>query len=236
MKGILTAAFIAVFLQTPGKLEIKDVQVGKGEASKAGDILTVHYTGKLTNGNQFDSSVDRDPFQFIVGAGQVIKGWDQGMIGMKPGGKRQLTIPSDLAYGDNGAGDIPPNSTLKFEVELIKADRIKHEILTKGKGDATAKGGDSCELHVDLTDHAGKKLWSSREGAGEVFPITIGRTGLIKGFTAGVIGMKQGEIRKITVPPEYGYGAKGQPPAIAPNTTLIFKIEMIKLVTAKEIN
>lgn len=237
MKTLLAAALVAVFLQTPGKLEIKDTVEGKGQAVLAGDILTVDYTGKLTDGKQFDSSVGKKPFQFIIGAGQVIKGWDQGMIGMKTGGKRELTIPSNLGYGENGAGDvIPPNATLKFDVDLIKIDRIKAEILTKGKGNLIAKGGDSCELHVDLTDTEGKKLWSSRDGEGRVFPITIGRTGLIKGFTAGVIGMKQGEIRKITVPAEFGYGEKGQPPTIGPNTTLIFKIEMVKLFSPKEIN
>lgn len=236
MKSLLAIALMAVFIQTPGKVEIKDTLEGKGLVSQPGDILTVDYTGKLVDGKQFDSSVGKKPFQFIIGAGQVIKGWEQGMLGMKPGGKRELTIPSDLGYGANGAGEtIPPNSVLKFDVSMIKIDRIKSEILTKGTGTAVAKGGDSCELHVELSDTAGKVLWTTKEGAGQLFPITIGRTGLIKGFTAGVIGMKQGEIRKITVPGEFGYGPEGRPPTIAPNATLIFKIEMVKLASTQEI-
>ncbi len=235
MKLLMVAAFAVAFLQTPGKLETKDTVVGKGETkSQAGDILTVDYTGTLTNGNQFDSSVGKKPFQFILGAGQVIKGWDQGMIGMKEGGKRELTIPSTLGYGAQGAGDIPPNATLKFDISLIKIDRIKHEVLKKGTGNATAKAGDSCELHYQLTDTEGKKIDSSYD-RNQTFQIILGRTGLIKGFTAGVIGMKQGEKRKITVPSEFGYGPEGRPPVIQPNATLIFEIEMVKLATPQEL-
>ena len=89
--------------------------------SKAGDVLTVHYTGTLENGEKFDSSVDRDqPFTFTVGVGQVIQGWEQGMVGMKIGEKKKLEIPAELGYGANGAGGvIPPNANLIFEVELI---------------------------------------------------------------------------------------------------------------------
>lgn len=231
MKAVLIVALAAILTQG-GKLEIKDTQVGKGLTAQPGDILTVDYTGTLTDGKMFDTSVGRKPFQFILGAGQVIKGWDQGMVGMKEGGKRQLTIPGDLAYGKDGAGeDIPPNATLKFDVSLIKINRIKGEVLVEGKGDGKAKAGDTCDLHVDLTDLSGKKLWTTREGEGRTFQIVLGRTGLIKGFTAGVFGMKQGETRKITVPAEFAYGEKGQPPTIEPNTTLVFKIEMVKLFT-----
>ncbi len=103
------------------QLQIEDLHVGDGAEAKTGQLVTVHYTGWLTNGTKFDSSVDRrQPFAFPLGAGQVIQGWDQGVAGMKVGGKRKLTIPPHLGYGDRGAGGvIPPAATLVFEVELL---------------------------------------------------------------------------------------------------------------------
>lgn len=104
----------------PSSLEIVDTVVGTGAEAKSGDEVKVHYTGTLLSGKEFDSSRDREPFTFTLGKGQVIKGWDQGVVGMKVGGKRTLTIPSSLAYGEKGGGDkIPPNAALKFDIELL---------------------------------------------------------------------------------------------------------------------
>lgn len=102
------------------ELKSEDIVVGTGVEAVSGKKVSVHYVGTLTNGTKFDSSRDRGtPFEFDLGAGQVIKGWDQGVAGMKVGGKRKLTIPASLAYGAGSVGAIPPNSTLVFEVELL---------------------------------------------------------------------------------------------------------------------
>jgi FKBP-type peptidyl-prolyl cis-trans isomerase len=104
------------------KTQITDVKVGTGPEAKAGDSVTVHYTGTLANGTKFDSSRDRgQPFSFPLGQGRVIKGWDVGVAGMKVGGQRKLEIPAEEGYGSRGAGAaIPPNATLHFDVELLK--------------------------------------------------------------------------------------------------------------------
>src|SRR5215213_8639223 len=110
---------------TASGLKYTDTKVGTGAEAKAGQTAVVHYTGWLTNGTKFDSSKDRgQPFSFPLGGGRVIKGWDEGVKGMKVGGVRKLTIPPELGYGARGAGGvIPPNATLIFEVELLKVGR-----------------------------------------------------------------------------------------------------------------
>jgi FKBP-type peptidyl-prolyl cis-trans isomerase len=101
-------------------LAITDLQTGAGAVAENGHVVTVHYTGWLLDGTKFDSSHDRrQPFEFVLGLGQVIRGWDLGVAGMRVGGRRQLTIPPELAYGSQGIGPIPPNATLRFEVELL---------------------------------------------------------------------------------------------------------------------
>jgi FKBP-type peptidyl-prolyl cis-trans isomerase len=112
---------IWIMVTTASGLQYEDTIVGGGAEAKAGDTVSVHYTGWLTNGSKFDSSKDRlQAFEFPLGAGRVIKGWDEGVAGMKVGGTRKLTIPPELGYGARGAGGvIPPNATLIFEVELL---------------------------------------------------------------------------------------------------------------------
>jgi FKBP-type peptidyl-prolyl cis-trans isomerase FkpA len=119
-RAYLQGVFMSTTTTASG-LVIEEINLGEGAEAKAGQMVSVHYSGYLTNGNKFDSSVDRnEPFDFPLGRGHVIRGWDEGVAGMKVGGKRKLTIPADLGYGARGAGGvIPPNATLVFDVELL---------------------------------------------------------------------------------------------------------------------
>ena len=219
---------LSALLLTHGDLKIKDVKLGKGPAAAQYDIVSVHYTGTLTNGKKFDSSRDRNqPFQFVLGAGQVIKGWDKGVLGMRPGGKRQLTIPADMGYGAEGAGDdIPPNSTLLFDIEVMDIHKPQVKILKEGTGPG-AKAGDTVALHYTGTVN-GKKFDSSYDG-GQPMTIQLGRSRMIPGFTQGVFGLKKGEKRVITIPPAYGYGNREIAGRIPANSTLVFEIEGVSI-------
>ena len=209
-----------------GTLEKKDVVVGKGPAAKFADYVTVDYTGKLLNGKQFDSSIGRAPFSFVLGAGSVIKGWDQGVVGMKVGGKRKLRIPAALAYGSRQMGpDIPPNSTLLFDVELKKIERVDIKVLKKGSGPA-AKGGDAVSLEYTGTLKSNGTQFDSSKGK-QPIQFQLGG-GVIPGFTAGVLGMKLGEKRKITIPSALGYRDRAVGP-IPANSDLVFEIELVGL-------
>ena len=117
--GFLMGSDFFSMPQNQNNLVVQDQTTGQGVAAQPGDTVTVNYTGKLDNGTVFDTSVGRQPITFVLGAGQVIPGWDQGLVGMKVGGTRTLIIPPNMAYGPQGIGPIPPNATLTFDVQLV---------------------------------------------------------------------------------------------------------------------
>ncbi len=238
---IVSAIALMALIQTPKttapapKVEIKELLEGKGLVAQAGDLVSVDYTGKLTNGKVFDSSKgpDKKPYQFVLGWERVIKGWDQGLVGLKIGGKRLLTIPPELGYGSEAQGDdIPANSILVFEVELKDIKRTKIEVLTKGTGEAAAMG-DKVEVNYRGTMLDGTEFDSSYK-RNQTFPVEIGVTRVITGFTQGLIGMKVGEKRKVTIPPEMAYGPRARSEIIKPNSTLVFELEVMKLEKVKK--
>lgn len=229
---MLTASVLLALAQAT--LVHIDMVLGTGPEAKSGDVATVSYRGSTQDGKVFDESKGRGPFAFRLGEGQVIKGWDQGLVGMKVGGKRILQIPPNLAYGDEGiAGSIPPKATLIFEIELLRVDAkgrkpmIEVTEIAPGEGPA-AKAGDTVEVHYKGTFLDGKQFDSSYD-RNQTFPVVIGETKLIPGFTQGLIGMKQGGKRKVVIPYELAYGEQGRPPVIPPMATLQFELEIVKL-------
>ena len=221
-------------------LMVWDVKAGEGEPIKKGETVTIHYTGWLTDGTVFDSSRKRSQMARFP-LGNLIKGWQEGIPGMKPGGVRRLKIPFQLAYGENGRSPtIPPRATLVFEIEAAAPPPKCPDLTAKewkplgdGKtgirvwdvtvGDgAEVKPGATVKLHYTgwLTD--GKQFDSSRGGE----PIEFALGDLIQGWQLAVPGMKVGGRRRIELPYQYGYGEQGSPP-IPGKATLVFDIEVL---------
>jgi len=215
-------------------LVIEDLKDGDGYEVKAGGAVVAHYKGTLkATGAEFDSSYARkQPIAFPLTG--VIKGWGDGVPGMKVGGKRRLTIPASLAYGAeaklDGAGKtiIPANSDLVFEIELVSALEIidtkvgegeEVAAVTPGKTPATVK------VHYTGTLKSDGTKFDSSLDRGE--PIEFGLTQVIKGWTWGVPGMKIGGKRKLTIPWQMAYGERGSPPTIGAKADLVFEIELL---------
>jgi len=226
----IAGILLPIVLLQGGKLQITDVKVGSGPGAADLDLLTMDYTGKLKDGTVFDSSKNsgRTPFQFTLGQGEVIKGWDQGIKGMKVGGVRTLVIPSDLAYGAQGHPPvIPGGATLTFEVELKGIHKCDCTILKKGAG-----------LGVKIPDSFEAILYGKIAGGADLIgtkdkpvtaPISLGRPGMPVGLKQAFYGMKVGEKRRVSIPPEFGLGSKGNA-KVPPNSTLIVEIELVKLL------
>jgi peptidylprolyl isomerase len=216
---------------TPSGLKYIDHGEGVGEPAKADDFVEVHYTGTLrADGTKFDSSHDRkQPFVFQLGRGQVIKGWDEGVAGMKAGGRRKLIIPYNLAYGESGRPPtIPAKADLVFEVELLRIlEGVKIEDLREGTGDAVKKGSEIEVFYTGRFKSDGKQF-DSNVGQ-EPFKVTVGVSRVIQGWHQGLIGMKVGGKRKLAIPAHLAYGAEGSPPNIPPNADLEFEIELLRM-------
>ena len=236
---------VGVEVTTESGLKYIDNVLGTGDLPKAGDKVKVHYTGTLEDGTKFDSSHDRNkPFEFSLGLGQVIKGWDEGIATMKPGGKRKLIIPSELGYGERGSGKlIPSGATLIFDVELLEiiVAFVDTDFLLPGREDNTESGlrmiihkegsgekpraGQTVSVHYTGLLETGKKFDSSHD-RGRPFKFPLGQGRVIKGWDEGIALMSKGEKRTLVIPPELGYGSqdKGR---IPPNSTLIFEVELV---------
>ena len=231
-------------ITTPTGLKYIDEVVGTGKTPKTGDKVKVHYTGTLEDGTKFDSSLDRNqPFEFPLGVGRVIKGWDQGIASMRVGGKRKLIIPPELAYGTRAVGSIPANSILFFDVELIEVIEkfVDTDFSLPGREEVTKSGlrmiihkrgngeiplpGQTVKVHYTGLLENGSKFDSSHD-RGQPFSFPLGQGRVIKGWDEALALMSKGEKRTLIIPPDIAYGSRGKG-KIPPNSILIFEIELI---------
>jgi FKBP-type peptidyl-prolyl cis-trans isomerase len=225
-----TLVFIVELLDTrpAPQVKIDDKVVGTGTEAREGMTVKVDYTGTLTNGTVFDSSVGKQPAEFVMGPQQGGPGWDQGLQGMKVGGKRTLTVPSELAYGPQGNGStIPPDATLIFDIELLDVkppEQVKIEDIQVGTG-AEALDGKTISVNYTGTLTNGVVFDSSYQ-RNEPITLQLGAGQVIPGWEQGLQGMKVGGKRRLTIPPSLAYGAQGQG-TIPPNSTLIFDVELV---------
>lgn len=216
---------------TPTELVITDITEGQGDGAKSGDTIFVNYVGVLAkDGTRFDGNFGRSPFAVTLGVGAVIEGWDTGLVGMKVGGRRQLDIPADLAYGDTGAGEtIQPGDALSFVIDAVaivpatdaadkptvtvegaaNVDAVETEDLVEGDG-AEAKAGMTVALHlVAFRADTGEEITGTWEqGAPVTFELVEG--GTLPGLLEGITGMKVGGRRQVRVPFADAWGAEGQ--------------------------
>ncbi len=235
---------------TDSGLQYVVTEHGDGNSPQPGDMVEVHYTGRFTDGNVFDSSYDREkPLRFKAGSGQVIPGWDEAIMLLKVGDTAKLIIPPELAYGEAGVGeDIPPNSTLYFEVELLDArpadnspptvvaetdyivtdSGLKYYDIKVGDGDSPRRGEMPLVHYVGWLED-GTKIDSSRD-RGTPLHFTLGTEQVILGWEEGILTMNVGSKRQLVIPPELAFGEEGAGNGlIPPNATLIYEVELIAI-------
>ena len=229
----------------PKTLVIEDVNAGTGEHAVPGDLLEVQYVGALlSDGTEFDASWNRGQTFFVpIGVGAVIPGWDQGIVGMREGGRRLLIIPPELAYGSSGAvSAIPPNAFLVFVVDLVAivdlepptipdsievGTSLEVEDLSNGTGDIV-EAGDTVTVHYlgTLTDGT---VFDASWRRGTPFTTTIGVGMVIQGWDQGIVGMREGGRRLLKIPSDLAYGEQGSGGGIPPNTPLLFVVDLLRI-------
>lgn len=239
---------------TASGLEYIELEAGTGPRANPGDLVSVHYTGTLEDGTEFDSSAGGEPIQFVLGNGQVIPGWDEGIGLMNVGGKAQLIIPSALGYGTGGFGPIPPDATLYFDVELVAAQPaptpvlpptaepptavnpddytttdsgLQYVFLVEGDG-AAPMPGEVANVNFAGWLADGQQFADSQEGV--PIPFIVGEDQIVPGWDEMVLLMQVGDKVQFVLPPELGLGEAGSPNGVVPpNATLIFEMELVSI-------
>lgn len=235
------------YSSTAAGLQYRITTSGEGRFPQSGDRLWVHYMGFLENDSLFSSSLESGPLDFYLGEGAVIKGWDEGLRFLKPGGSMVLKIPPELAYGNVAYPGIPANATLYFEISLLQIDKglfiqpfnidgadsvtlpngLKYYTIEQGEG-PTAKEGDNAYIHYAayLKDTS---LFDSSRKKGEAVRIAVGKSQVIEGWDLAIQQMNEGAKLKVIIPPKLAYGIDGYGNIVPPNATVSMDLEMVKL-------
>lgn len=223
-----------IVMGKPTKFNPKQKPVEKG------DTVWVQYTGTLKSGKVFDTNdpknkPDAKPFSFQVGTGTVIKGWEEGLLGMYPGGERKLSIPWKMAYGERGQGEIPPYSDLYFTIKVLEvckeADQFVYSMVEEKVGSGPeAKTGSKVTVHYKATDVSGKVLEDTRDPKSWGKPVTfkIGAEEAVPAIEDGIRGMRPGGIRELAIPPIIGF-QPSEKTGVSSNSFFYVRIELLKV-------
>jgi peptidylprolyl isomerase len=237
-----------IYTTTTSGLKYCITQQGNGDFPKAGDLVWVHYIAKFTNDSVYDSTQDRGPLEVYLGQGQLIKGWEEGLRLLKPGGTITLIVPPHLAYGKEEKNGIPANSTLVFEIGLIQVNKgkqiepfsvdgiaiekgkkgLKYAVVAQGSG-PFAKAGDNAYVHYTGFLPDGTIFDSSRK-KGDPVRITVNSQQVFEGWDMGLNMMQKGTKIKLFIPAKLAYGKDGYNNLVPPNSAIILDMEMVDLV------
>ncbi len=249
---IVSLSFVAVLLAGCGSsgpklfdtittdtgLQYRDLAIGSGMSPINEDVVQVHSTGWLQDGRVINSTIGGDPIEFEVGGNAVIAGFDEGVRGMKPGGKRRLVIPPQIGYGSEGNAQlgVPSGATLIYDIQLVDVQRynwvttasgLKYADLTVGNG-ATPQTGQICNVFYKGWLQSDGTVFDQNQPPNDPFSFAIGQGNVIAGWDEGVATMKVNGKRRLVIPPDLAYGASGQGD-IPPNATLVFDVDLISL-------
>ncbi len=221
--------------------EVKTVKEGSGKEAAAGDIVRVHYvgrTGGFDDPKIFDSSREKGiPFTVVLGNGNVIAGWEQGLLGIKKGETRRLSIPHYLAYGEKAQDGIPAKSRLFFEIELldfVSPGELKKTTVSPGEGLPIELNQTGLFEYTGWLDKfKGKQKFDASSDRNKPFSVKIGVGQVIEGWDKGLLGMKPGEVRHLEIPYNLAYGPQGRAPVIGPYATLYFEVKYLGLEDEK---
>ena len=239
---------------TPSGLQIKEIREGEGSLARRGDIMSVIYTASYVEGKQFDSQLEVEyPYKFRVGFGEVLRGLDEGVSTMRVGGKRELILPPELAFGTEGQGLVPPGTWVKFEVELLEIkpgpippdpwSEVGHDISVTNTGlqyiDFVIGEGKtprpSSEVVVHYTGFLDDgTVFDSSYSNGMPIRFLLEGGELIPGWIEGIMSMKEGGRRKLIIPPHLAYGEQGYGRHVPANATLTYDVYLITIRDAEE--